>query len=60
MAFAIVILAAAVAAISKPAGVALGISLLLAFSMFIGTLQTVLTAALYRYTVDGLLVGRCV
>jgi len=55
--FAIGIVAVIVASISVAAGVALGITLLLAFSIFVGTLQSVLTAALYRYTVDGALVG---
>ncbi len=55
--FGIGIVAVIVASISVPAGVALGVALLLAFSILIGTLQSVLTAALYRYSVDGSLVG---
>ena len=56
--FAIGIVAAIVGAISVPAGVALGVTLLLGFLIFRRHAPVpLLTAALYRYTVDGSLVG---
>ena len=53
----IMVLAGIVAAFSLAAGIIVGIALFCAFTAFIGALQTVLTAALYRYTVDGSLLG---
>lgn len=44
-------------ALSHTAGLIIFFGLIVAFGAAVGALQTVLTSALYRYTVDGVLVG---
>jgi Family of unknown function (DUF6159) len=54
---AIVVISVFIMALSLTAGLAVLVALILAVGLFFSALQLILTAALYRYTVDGVLVG---